>query len=44
MPIRCGGREDPNIRIPIVQKTATEAETLGVIKQELESNAALKNS
>lgn len=36
--------EDPNIRILIVQKTATEAEkTLGVIKQELESNAALKN-
>ena len=35
--------EDPNIRILIVQKTATEAEkTLGVIKQELESNGALK--
>lgn len=35
--------EDPNIRILIVQKTATEAEkTLGVIKQELETNYALK--
>lgn len=36
--------ENPNIRILIVQKTATEAEkTLGVIKQELEANAALKS-
>lgn len=35
--------ENPNIRILIVQKTATEAEkTLGVIKQELESNTELK--
>jgi len=35
--------EDPNVRILIVQKTATEAEkTLSVIKQELEKNAALK--
>lgn len=35
--------EDPNIRILIVQKTATEAEkTLGVIKAELQSNARLK--
>lgn len=35
--------EDPNIRILIVQKTATEAEkTLGVIKQELENNQPLK--
>lgn len=35
--------EDPNIRILIVQKTATEAEkTLGVIKGELESNDDLK--
>jgi predicted phage terminase large subunit-like protein len=35
--------EDPNIRILIVQKTATEAaKTLGVIKQELESNQPLK--
>lgn len=36
--------EDPNVRILIVQKTATEAEkTLGVIKTELESNEDLKN-
>jgi predicted phage terminase large subunit-like protein len=36
--------EDPNIRILIVQKTATEAEkTLSVIKQELERNRRLKN-
>lgn len=35
--------EDPNVRILIVQKTATEAEkTLSVIKSELESNARLK--
>lgn len=35
--------EDPNIRILIVQKRATEAEkTLSVIKQELESNVRLK--
>ncbi len=35
--------EDPNIRILIVQKTATEAEkTLSVIKTELERNATLK--
>ena len=35
--------EDPNVRILIVQKTATEAEkTLQVIKHELESNRALK--
>lgn len=35
--------EDPNIRILIVQKRATEAEkTLSVIKQELESNHRLK--
>ncbi|MGV8953686.1 MAG: hypothetical protein ACOH2M_21490, partial [Cypionkella sp.] len=35
--------EDPNVRILIVQKTATEAEkTLGVIKQEIESNAGMK--
>ena len=35
--------EDPNIRILIVQKTATEAEkTLGVIKKELEDNWPLK--
>ena len=35
--------EDPDIRILIVQKTATEAEkTLQVIKTELERNAALK--
>lgn len=35
--------EDPNVRILIVQKTATEAiKTLGVIKQELENNAGLK--
>lgn len=35
--------EDPDVRILIVQKTATEAEkTLGVIKQELESNGPLK--
>lgn len=35
--------EDPNVRILIVQKTATEAiKTLGVIKQELEINNALK--
>lgn len=35
--------EDPNVRILIVQKTATEAEkTLQVIKTELESNAGLK--
>jgi len=35
--------EDPNVRILIVQKTATEAEkTLGVIKAELESNEDLK--
>lgn len=35
--------EDPNVRILIVQKTATEAiKTLGVIKAELESNQALK--
>jgi predicted phage terminase large subunit-like protein len=35
--------EDPNVRILIVQKTATEAtKTLGVIKAELESNAPLK--
>lgn len=35
--------EDPNIRILLVQKTATEAEkTLGVIKRELESNTRLK--
>ncbi len=35
--------EDPNVRILIVQKTATEAEkTLQVIKQELEKNAPLK--
>lgn len=36
--------EDPNIRILIVQKTATEAEkTLGVIKTELETNRELKS-
>jgi len=36
--------EDPNIRILIVQKTATEAEkTLGVIKSELADNQSLKN-
>lgn len=36
--------EDPNLRILIVQKTATEAEkTLSVIKTELESNGALKS-
>jgi len=36
--------EDPDIRILMVQKTATEAEkTLGVIKQELERNQALKD-
>jgi len=35
--------EDPNVRILIVQKTATEAEkTLGVIKTELETNRELK--
>lgn len=35
--------EDPNVRILIVQKRATEAEkTLSVIKQELESNHRLK--
>lgn len=35
--------EDPDVRILIVQKTATAAEkTLGVIKRELESHAALK--
>ena len=35
--------EDPNVRILIVQKTATEAEkTLSVIKTELETNAGLK--
>ena len=35
--------EDPNVRILIVQKTATEAEkTLDVIKTELESNGPLK--
>ncbi len=35
--------EDPNVRILIVQKTATEAEkTLQVIKTELEKNLALK--
>jgi hypothetical protein len=35
--------EDPNLRILIVQKRATEAEkTLSVIKQELESNHRLK--
>lgn len=35
--------EDPDVRILIVQKTATEAEkTLGVIKQELESNQRLR--
>lgn len=35
--------EDPNIRILIVQKTATEAEkTLQVIKSELETNGPLK--
>ena len=35
--------EDPNVRILIVQKTATEAiKTLGVIKAELESNQPLK--
>lgn len=35
--------EDPNVRILIVQKTATEAEkTLGVIKRELEANRGLK--
>jgi predicted phage terminase large subunit-like protein len=35
--------EDPNVRVLIVQKTATEAvKTLGVIKAELESNQALK--
>ena len=35
--------EDPNIRILIIQKTATEAEkTLQVIKTELESNRELK--
>jgi predicted phage terminase large subunit-like protein len=35
--------EDPDVRILIVQKTATEAEkTLQVIKTELEKNAALK--
>lgn len=35
--------EDPNIRILIIQKTATEAEkTLQVIKTELEINRALK--
>ena len=35
--------EDPNVRILIVQKTATEAtKTLGVIKAELEQNAPLK--
>lgn len=34
--------EDPNVRILIVQKTATEAtKTLGVIKAELEQNAPL---
>lgn len=36
--------EDPNVRILIVQKTATEAEkTLGVIKKELEDNWGLKS-
>jgi len=36
--------EDPNIRILIVQKTATEAEkTLGAIRRELERNQALKS-
>jgi len=36
--------EDPNIRILIIQKVATEAEkTLGVIKSELESNFGLKS-
>jgi hypothetical protein len=35
--------EDPNVRILIVQKTATEAaKTLQVIKEELERNTALK--
>lgn len=35
--------ENPNVRVLIVQKTATEAQkTLGVIKQELESNDILK--
>lgn len=35
--------EDPNVRILVVQKRATEAEkTLAVIKQELESNVRLK--
>jgi predicted phage terminase large subunit-like protein len=35
--------EDPNVRILVVQKTATEsAKTLSVIKSELESNAPLK--